>query len=116
VTKYLKKYEAYIKQQLLLGDEKYDWEGLKAFHKTRIEFMQHERLIHLMVTLTFALLLFLALSLAYSHTELVVLVIIALLLALLVPYVFHYFTLENGVQRWYRLYDEIEEKQLKIKS
>jgi cell division protein FtsW (lipid II flippase) len=110
MDKYLKQHEEKIKQALIAGDEKTDWESLKAFHKTRIEFIQHERLIHLLVTLTFSILLFISLGIAYSRPSMEVLVIMALLLILLIPYVYHYYLLENGVQRWYKLYEEIDRK------
>jgi cell division protein FtsW (lipid II flippase) len=110
LDKYLKQHEEAIKQALLAGDVKTDWKALKEFHKTRIEFMQHERLIHLLVTLTFAILLFIALGIAYSRPSIEILVVMALLLVLLIPYIYHYYVLENGVQRWYKLYEEIDKK------
>jgi hypothetical protein len=110
VRKYLKQHEERIKQVLLGGDEKTDWQGLKEFHRTRIEFMQHERLIHLLVTLTFAILLFIALSIAYNKPSVEILAVMALLLVLLIPYIYHYYVLENGVQRWYMLFEEIDKK------
>ncbi len=112
MNKYLKAHEEYIKQRLHegAGKKKYDWAGLLVYHKTRIEFMQHERLIHLLVTLTVAILLFIAMSIACSRPSLEVLVVMALLLILLIPYIGHYFFLENGVQRWYKLYDEMEKR------
>jgi amino acid transporter len=55
----------------------------------------------------FGLLTLLA-SVAFPRTELTLLLL--LFLALLLPYVAHYFRLENGVQRWYRLANEIERR------
>ena len=110
MEKYLKQHEEKIKQALLGGDENTDWQALKEFHRTRIEFMQHERLIHLLVTLVFAVLLFISLGIAYGHPSVEILAVMSLLLVLLVPYIYHYFLLENGVQRWYRLYEEIDKK------
>jgi hypothetical protein len=110
LEKYLKQHEEKIKQALLAGDENTDWQALKEFHKTRIEFMQHERLIHLLVTLTFAVLLFISLGIAYSHPSFEILAVMALLLVLLIPYIYHYYILENGVQRWYGMYEDIDKK------
>ena len=76
---------------------------------TRIGFYQHERLIHLIVTVLFAILtfavFFLLISLPVWNTGLLILLIA--LLVLLIPYIFHYYTLENGVQKMYKQYDEI---------
>lgn len=110
MTGYLKKHEAFIKEQLLVRDTNYDWKKLAEFHKQRIEFMQHERLIHLLVTLAFAIFLFIMLGIVVNHPNLEFLILTFLLLCLLIPYVWHYFVLENGVQRWYKLLDEIEKR------
>ena len=107
VKKYMKEHTEYVKATLLKGKKK-DLVKLKAYHTERISFMQHERLIHLLVTLTFAILTLLALILAVLHTKIEVLVLLVLLLALLIPYIFHYFFLENTVQEWYKLMDRID--------
>lgn len=80
----------------------------------QIKFFQHERLIHLMVTLFFALLFFLSVfyfalfpSLAFFALNLVILI-------LLIFYLRHYYFLENNVQELYSIYDEI--KKLKSKK
>ena len=44
------------------------------------------------------------------HPQILVGVLLLLLLALLVPYVAHYYKLENGLQRWYHLANEIESR------
>ena len=76
--------------------------------RINIGFFQHERLVHLIVTMTFALLTVISLSLALR--EIYLLPLFVLFLALEVPYVFHYYRLENGVQRLQALYREAEEK------
>ncbi len=79
-----------------------------AVLRDRISFFQHERLIHLLVTILFAVLAFGGIC-ALLITELWYLIIIDFLfMVLLVPYVIHYFHLENGVQRLYGLYDELQ--------
>lgn len=79
--------------------------NLESF-RINIGFFQHERLVHLIVTMTFALLTVIALGLSVSKIYFLPLFI--LFLALEVPYVFHYYTLENGVQRLQELYREAE--------
>lgn len=73
-----------------------------------IGFFQHERLIHLLVTLAFAVMTLL--SLAASLEQVCFLPLFVLLLVLEVPYVFHYYQLENGVQKLQRMYREAEDK------
>lgn len=73
-----------------------------------ILFFQHERLIHLLVTLLFACLTFLSFSVFLITNFLPVIVLFGLFLVLLVPYVFHYYHLENGVQQLYDLYDQLK--------
>ena len=73
-----------------------------------IGFFQHERLIHLLVTLAFAVMTIL--SLLMTVQELYFLPLFLLFLVLEVPYVFHYYRLENGVQILQRMYREAEEK------
>ena len=73
----------------------------------QIQFFQHERLIHLIVTVTFALLLMMTFGIFLVTELLSVLVLAGLVLVLLVPYIKHYYLLENGVQKLYTLYDKL---------
>lgn len=73
-----------------------------------ILFFQHERLIHLLVTLLFACLTFLSFSVFLITGFLPVIVLFVLFLVMLVPYIFHYYHLENGVQQLYDLYDQLK--------
>ena len=71
-----------------------------------ISFYQHERLIHLIVTVfvgTIAILFFIA---ALLLEEVSLLIIFLLLLLLFIPYIFHYYFLENSIQKLYLLYKE----------
>ena len=74
----------------------------------QIQFFQHERLIHLIVTALFALLTILSLfaSLLLPKQP-VLLALDVLFLVLLIPYIFHYYRLENGVQKLYEYYDKL---------
>lgn len=79
----------------------------------QIQFFQHERLIHLIVTVTFAVLTVLSVLTCLLTPHLELFVLVALFLVLLVPYIRHYYILENGVQKLYTHYDrliEIESK------
>ncbi len=82
---------------------------LEAFRRDmliQIEYFQHERLIHLIVTITFAIVTFIALAIAiFGAPQAYILVL--LLVVLLAPYIKHYYLLENGVQKMYIYYDAL---------
>lgn len=90
-----------------------DWKREREKHLVQIGFFMHERLVHLIVTVVFAILTVGCMLYAIAAPSLGMLVLIAAFLCLLVPYIMHYFLLENGVQKMYRQYDrmlELEEK------
>ena len=73
----------------------------------QIGFFQHERLVHLIVTVTFALLTMLAILGVMLEPQPALFILILLLVVLLIPYIRHYYILENGVQKLYRYYDKL---------
>ncbi len=81
----------------------------KAELLIQIGFFQHERLIHLIVTVLFALMTILVFLLAVTNFALWTGVLLLLLLVLLIPYIKHYWLLENGTQKLYQYYDKMEE-------
>lgn len=105
---YLKRHEAFVRRQLDAAGEGMDWTGLLRFHRTQIEYLQHERLVHLLVMLFCGLCTLLVLLFLVVHPQIPMGALLLLFLLLLVPYIAHYYTLENGVQRWYHLANEIE--------
>ena len=74
---------------------------------TQIAFFQHERLIHLLVTILFALMTVVTLIANLFLTSLPLLLLTFALVILLVPYIRHYYILENGVQKLYQIYDDL---------
>lgn len=82
----------------------------------QIGFFQHERLIHLIVTVTFAILAVLILLAGLFFLQPLFLVLELLFLVLLIPYIKHYYLLENGTQLLYDYYDAIREKSTKRES
>ena len=77
----------------------------------QIKFFQHERLIHLIVTVLFAFLTIFTIAcscfLTNSFYGMLFCLLSVLCLILLIPYIRHYYVLENGVQKLYEIYDEI---------
>jgi hypothetical protein len=84
-----------------------DWQRTAQEHLVQVGFFQHERLVHLIVTVTFALLEMLSISLTVLCFNPFVGIMAVLILILLVPYVRHYYILENEVQKMYYQYDEM---------
>ena len=85
--------------------------GLSEDIFTWISFFQHERLIHLIVTFFTGIgtILFLLGALFFESIPLLLLFLITLVL--FIPYIFHYYYLENGVQALYDLYFEAKKKE-----
>ena len=86
---------------------KEEWKKILQEHLTQIGFFQHERLVHLIVTVTFAILTMMSIIASIMISNPMLLVLTLLFLVLLVPYIMHYYTLENEVQKMYNQYDEI---------
>jgi len=91
-----------------LNSKKHDAiDDFMNYHLIKIHFFQHERFIHLCVTLFYAIitLLFIGLTLiSFIFVPIVIIVVIFLIL-----YIYHYFYLENGVQYMYKQYDKLKE-------
>lgn len=75
-------------------------------HLIKIEFFQHERLIHLLVTLAYGIFLFLSVLIFTQIWIFVIVIYIALIFLLF--YVRHYFFLENNIQYLYKQYDKMK--------
>ena len=108
-------YRKYI-DSLLASEKQYDWKYIKQEHITQVAFFQHERLVHLIVTVTFAVLELLTVC-AYvivgaldSTLSFPLLILALLIIVLLIPYIKHYYLLENEVQKMYVQYDRITQK------
>ena len=110
IGSYMKEHEAYVKRQLLAGNGETDWEALLRNHERKIAAMQHERLLHLLVTLAFGCFLLVSLCIVQVFPSPAVYLLPGLFFIMLLFYVAHYFFLENTVQRWYVLTDEIVKK------
>lgn len=106
-------YMSSIDQLLEQNDTGLTYEELLEEHKQQLTFFMHERLIHLLVTLTFALLAFGTFFMMYMSFTPQLLILFVALLILLVPYIMHYYLLENGVQKMYIQYDKMRKLALK---
>jgi hypothetical protein len=70
---YLKKYIIFLEKTLSQKNIKIDIENLKKNHLIQISFFQHERLMHLLVTLFFGLIFFLSILIQFFiKTDLII--------------------------------------------
>ena len=108
MIEYMKRHECYIKEMLEKSLDREALLNLLHYHNKQIQWMQHERFVHL-VTMLFVC-LFMLLTFAYTifMPSMPCMILTALLMILSVAYVIHYYRLENGVQRWYSLSNQIK--------
>lgn len=105
MKRYLYEYINEVSDKL---NNKKDVKELKEEILIKINFFQHERLVHLIVTLSFSILVFLSLYMIKYNFAFIFVNII--LLICLIFYIIHYYYLENGVQCLYKLYDKMNRK------
>ena len=105
IIKYCREHERYLEEQDTAGA---DVQKLLDWHLHKLAWLQHERLIHLLVTLMTGLAFLAALAWGcVSGWDRSTLLLAAIFLVLLAAYLWHYFQLENTVQHWYRLADAL---------
>ncbi len=106
--KKLKNYVLYLEGLLADMSKIDDIEKLKHDLLLEIGFWQHERLIHLLVTILFSLLLMSMIILSFFYVSIPSLLLFLLFLVLEIPYIRHYYILENNTQKLYRIYERLE--------
>ncbi|MCD7741991.1 MAG: hypothetical protein LUI06_07305 [Ruminococcus sp.] len=108
MRKYFLEYFAFL--DAAMNDENTDFVRLMKIHKEKTRYFMHERAIHLLVMILVALCT-LSSFLVAAVTEMLTLIpLVVLFLGLLVPYIAHYYFLENNTQKLYTYYDRICEK------
>lgn len=97
----------YVKEvELLLKRKKIDnISDVISNHLIKISFYQHERLIHLIVTVLFAILSIISFLYTIIFPSIGLMILTFMFIILLVPYIMHYYCLENNVQKLYVQYD-----------
>lgn len=104
IQDYIRETEAKIKSK------RFDPKKMERDLLRHIEFFQHERLIHLLVTMLVSLIVSILLVASLFIDNMVLMIILFIFVLLLIPYMFHYYFLENSVQYLYSLYNEVLEK------
>ena len=100
----------YIDDYILMLEEKikkqnFDQE-LKDDVLIKIKFFNQERIIHLLITLFYAL--FAILFACHIKESIMYLLFAIFMMCFLIPYIIYYFKLEARVQYLYKLYDKIK--------
>lgn len=114
IEQYCKEHEQYITEHMKAGD---DPSGLLAWHEKKLAWIQHERLVHLIVMVMSILIELVVVLIVLFHPETWPWSDFFMLgwMILVIFYIRHYFVLENTVQHWYRiaeeLHDQIQNKQ-----
>lgn len=93
---------------IIEADEKEtDWQALKQEHLEQISFYQHERLVHLLVMMLMVILMMMTIAIAMIADYIPMYAVTLACLVLVIPYINHYYFLENSVQMMYEQYDKI---------
>lgn len=114
MNKNISKHKEFIEREISRINNSEELNSVIKYHKQMTLNFQMERLIHLLVTFFFAILSILFITI-FSLTNLQILAVVGLLTTLLlVPYISHYYKLENGVQSLYKLDKKLLEKKINL--
>lgn len=111
MRKWVKDHENYV----LNNEGKLSIKELRIWHERKLAYLQHERLIHLIVTLLTAMAVLFAMGVFIffeDGREYTALFVLGLMI-LLAFYFRHYFFLENTVQKWYMIDENLHEREIK---
>lgn len=84
-----------------------NWEELLEEHIHQLEWFQHERIVHMFIMLAFAFFTIGSIITEVVTQYMPMFIVIFLFLVLLIPYVKHYFLMENKCQTMLEQYDAI---------
>lgn len=107
MTEYLTEYMKKTAERLSKCSSLRELEKLLAEHMDKIAFMQHERIVHFLVTMMFAIILTILICALLFTQNLAVLLLVTIMVVLIAFYIKHYYFLENTVQKMYKVYDEM---------
>ena len=110
MRKRLKKYLSFLQGINIADMSDIQKDALRKDLLTQIGFFQHERLVHLIVTVTIAVFTLISALSAIIWPGMLLFILTGLLALLLIPYIIHYYILENGVQKLYEYYDKMVER------
>lgn len=107
MRKKIKQYVKQVDERLANPPDDIDYREEQSRHLIQIQFFMHERLVHEIIMVLFALAVILVIIATVISAQWVFVALLAALLILLIPYIMHYYVLENCVQYMYEQYDEM---------
>ena len=112
VKRWCKLHESEVRAILDADTGKDELRRMLDKHEKKLQWLMHERFIHLVVLLmTVIIVLFSVVLLACApDTTPAALPLCVIVFVLICFYVYHYFILENTVQRWYEIDEEITDR------
>ena len=115
MTEYLTDYMNTVTERLDNCTEQEELSVILSEHMDKIAFMQHERIVHFLVTMLFAIVLAIFIVGMLLTDNIMLLVLVTMIIVLLAFYIKHYYFLENTVQKMYKVYDRILKMQEDLK-
>ena len=111
MERWCRDHEAYMAEHMEKAADEGELRDLLAWHETKLAWLQHERLVHLIVmVMTVFGELFTDGMVVFTDGQILALIFMYGVLIVLIFYVRHYFVLENTVQRWYMIAEELRKK------
>lgn len=107
MTEYLTDYMNTVSECLDGCGSAKELDRILSEHMDKISFMQHERIVHFLVTMMFAIVLAIFMVGMLMTDNMMLLILVTMIIVLLAFYIKHYYFLENTVQKMYRVYDRI---------
>lgn len=110
IKKWCREYESSLLERLGSKPSGDEIKELLAIHEKRLSWLMHERLVHLIVTFITVILVIFSMSLVLFLPDSMIfsMPMFLILFVLLFFYIRHYFFLENTVQYWYMICQDME--------
>ena len=115
MTEYLTDYMNAVSERLENCKSQQELSAILSEHMDKIAFMQHERIVHFLVTMMFAVILSIFMIGMLITENIMLVILVTIIIVLLIFYIKHYYFLENTVQKMYRIYDKIIKMQEDLK-
>lgn len=115
MTEYLTNYMNTVAERLENCTTQEELSAILFEHMDKISFMQHERIVHFLVTMMFAVVLSIFMVGMLLAENIMLVILVTIIIVLLIFYIKHYYFLENTVQKMYKIYDKILKMQEEFK-
>lgn len=108
MTKQIRAYLAFLEEFFAAEHTQEELINQRGRLLQRISFYQHERIVHLIVTMSFAIFFLLSLGIWMANSGIGLMLLTVLFLVMTIAYIKHYYFLENSVQKMYLYYFKVE--------